>query len=102
MFEFTPTFFDSTPLWALIMAWSLVGMTLLIPLIVVVLHFFRQQKKKMHVYDDLPDCPFCGSHDLELTDLWSEEYEGEAVCCLGCHAQVPLEAWKQRINGGIQ
>lgn len=52
----------------------------------------------MSTHETDKPCPFCGGTELVQFDLYADHYEGPAVECLCCHAEVPLIWWNKRVT----
>ena len=43
-------------------------------------------------------CPFCGGHDLGITEWWTDDGESDAIECTRCGGAAPADAWNHRIE----
>ena len=43
-------------------------------------------------------CPFCGWHELRITDWWDDDGEYNAIECRKCKGCAPADIWNKRPN----
>lgn len=43
-------------------------------------------------------CPFCGGHNLFMSQVWTETRDYTAVSCSDCLSEAPSEIWNLRNN----